>query len=105
MKLAVCAATTRPNSIRDCAACGGIFNESSRAPTILAAYGQAVDRKQNPNDPTGPLNHTLRVFLVDASGNVRNLYSSSTLDPRLVLADVRTLMLEEAKPPTPQPNQ
>jgi cytochrome oxidase Cu insertion factor (SCO1/SenC/PrrC family) len=61
---------------------------------ILAAYGQAVDKKQNPLDPTGPLNHTLRVFLIDSSGNVRNIYSSATLDPRLVLADVRTLMLE-----------
>ena len=62
---------------------------------ILAAYGQAVGRKQNPLDPTGPLNHTLRVFLVDAKGNIRNIYSSGTLDPRLVLADIRTLMLEE----------
>jgi cytochrome oxidase Cu insertion factor (SCO1/SenC/PrrC family) len=62
---------------------------------ILEAYGQAVDQKQNPNDPTGPLNHTLRVFLVDAAGNIRNIYSSGTLDPRLVLADIRTLMLEE----------
>ena len=61
---------------------------------ILAAYGQAVDRKANPADPTGPLNHTLRVFLVDAAGNLRNIYSSGTLDPRLVLADIRTLMLE-----------
>jgi len=62
---------------------------------ILDAYGQAVDRKRNPNDPTGPLNHTLRVFLIDGSGNIRNVYSSGTLDVRLVLADVRTLMLEE----------
>jgi cytochrome oxidase Cu insertion factor (SCO1/SenC/PrrC family) len=61
---------------------------------ILAAYGQAVDKKRNPLDPTGPLNHTLRVFLVDAEGNIRNIYSSGTLDPRLVLTDVRTLMLE-----------
>ena len=61
---------------------------------ILDAYGQAVDKKANPLDPTGPLNHTLRVFLIDAQGNIRNLYSSGTLDPRLVLADVRTLMLE-----------
>ncbi len=61
---------------------------------ILDAYGQAVDRKPNPLDPTGPLNHTLRVFLIDGQGNIRNIYSSGTLDPRLVLADVRTLMLE-----------
>lgn len=64
---------------------------------ILEAYGQAVDKKQNAADPTGPLNHTLRVFLVDAAGNVRNIYSSGTLDLRLVLADIRTLMMEEKK--------
>jgi cytochrome oxidase Cu insertion factor (SCO1/SenC/PrrC family) len=64
---------------------------------ILDAYGQAVDKKENANDPTGPLNHTLRVFLVDAAGNIRNIYSSSTLDLRLVLADIRTLMMEENK--------
>ena len=61
---------------------------------ILAAYGQAVDKKQNPSDPTGPLNHTLRVLLIDAAGKIRNIYSSGTLDPRLLLADVRTLMIE-----------
>lgn len=63
---------------------------------ILAAYGQAVNRKDNPNDPTGPLNHTLRVFLIDEAGNIRNIYSSGTLDVRLVLADVKTLLLESA---------
>jgi cytochrome oxidase Cu insertion factor (SCO1/SenC/PrrC family) len=61
---------------------------------ILDAYGQAVDKKRNPLDPTGPLNHTLRVFLIDPDGNIRNIYSSDTLDPRLVLADIRTLLLE-----------
>jgi cytochrome oxidase Cu insertion factor (SCO1/SenC/PrrC family) len=62
---------------------------------ILEAYGQAVDRKANPRDPTGPLNHTLRVFLIDREGNIRNIYSSGTLDLRLVLADIQTLLLEE----------
>jgi cytochrome oxidase Cu insertion factor (SCO1/SenC/PrrC family) len=61
---------------------------------ILEAYGQAVDKKRNAADPTGPLNHTLRVFLIDRAGRIRNIYSSGTLDPRLVLSDVRTLMLE-----------
>lgn len=64
---------------------------------ILDAYGQAVDKKANPADPTGPLNHTLRVFLIDESGNIRNIYSADTLDPRLVLADVRTLLMESDK--------
>ncbi len=63
---------------------------------ILEAYGQAVDKKTNPFDPTGPLNHTLRVFLIDRAGKIRNIYSSGTLDVRLVLADVRTLMMESA---------
>jgi cytochrome oxidase Cu insertion factor (SCO1/SenC/PrrC family) len=72
---------------------------------VLEAYDQAVDKKQNALDPTGPLNHTLRVFLIDRAGNIRNIYSSGTLDPRLVLADIRTLMMEltqtSNKPPTP----
>jgi cytochrome oxidase Cu insertion factor (SCO1/SenC/PrrC family) len=63
---------------------------------VLAAYGQAVDRKANPADPTGPLNHTLRVYLIDREGRIRNIYSSGTLDLRLVLADVRTLLLEKS---------
>jgi len=62
---------------------------------IIDAYGQAVDRKKNPNDPTGPLNHNLRVFLIDRHGNIRNIYSSGTLDVRLVLADVKTLLAEQ----------
>ncbi len=64
---------------------------------ILAAYGQAVDRRENPLHPEGPLAHTLRVFLIDPAGRIRNIYSSDTLDPRLVLADVRTLLMEAAR--------
>jgi protein SCO1 len=65
--------------------------------SILDAYGQAVDKRQNAADPQGPLYHILRVFLIDREGRIRNIYSSGTLDPRLVLADVKTLLLEEAK--------
>jgi cytochrome oxidase Cu insertion factor (SCO1/SenC/PrrC family) len=65
--------------------------------SILVAYGQAVDKRSNASDPQGPLYHTLRVFLIDRAGRIRNIYSSGTLDPRLVLADVKTLLLEEAK--------
>jgi len=64
---------------------------------ILAGYDQAVDKKSNPADPQGPLYHTLRVFLIDREGRIRNIYSSGTLDPRLVLADVKTLLLEDSK--------
>jgi protein SCO1 len=65
--------------------------------SILNGYGQAVDKRSNPNDPQGPLYHILRVFLIDRDGRIRNIYSSATLDPRLVLADVKTLLLEEKK--------
>lgn len=61
---------------------------------ILEAYGQVVDKRKNPAHPLGPLNHILRVYLIDRDGNIRNIYSNGTLDPRLVLADIRTLLLE-----------
>ena len=69
-------------------------HSQSELQPILDGYGQAVDRKKDPLDPTGPLNHMLRVFLIDRDGRIRNIYSSDTLDPRLVLADVRTLLME-----------
>src|SRR4051812_14550082 len=58
--------------------------------SILDGYGQTVDKRPDPNDPQGPLFHTLRVFLIDRQGRIRNIYSSGTLDPRLVIADVKT---------------
>ena len=61
---------------------------------ILEAYGQVVDKRKDPNHPLGPLNHILRVYLIDRDGNIRNIYSNGTLDPRLVLADIRTLLIE-----------
>ena len=66
---------------------------------ILAAYDQAVDKRPNESDPQGPLYHTLRVFLIDREARIRNIYSSGTLDPRLVLADVKTLLMENGRVP------
>jgi protein SCO1 len=64
---------------------------------ILLAYDQAVDKRSNPADPQGPLYHLVRVFLIDRQGRIRNIYSSGTLDSRLVVAGVKTLLLEESK--------
>lgn len=64
---------------------------------ILAAYDQPVARKKDPDDPLGPLAHQLRLYLIDAEGGIRNIYSLGFMDPRLVLADVRTLLLEERR--------
>jgi cytochrome oxidase Cu insertion factor (SCO1/SenC/PrrC family) len=61
---------------------------------ILQAYGQRVDPKRNPLDPLGPFYHVVRVYLIDREGMIRNIYSYGMLDPRMVLADVRTLMME-----------
>jgi len=63
---------------------------------ILTAYGQRVDRKKNPLDPLGPFYHMVRVYLIDAKGTVRNIYSYGMLDPRMVVADVRTLLMEQS---------
>jgi protein SCO1/2 len=80
-----------------CEWCFATAKSRAELESILAAYGQAVDKRSNAADPQGPLYHTLRVFLIDRESRIRNIYSSSTLDLRLVLADVKTLLLEEAK--------
>lgn len=71
-------------------------SEAAMAP-ILAAYGQPVSRKADQSDPTGPFSHLLRVFLIDGQGVIRNIYSADFLDPRLVLNDARTLLMEDGR--------
>jgi protein SCO1 len=61
---------------------------------VLAAYDQAVAPLPVAGASEAGLAHVLRVYLVDAGGMVRNIYSLDFLDPRLVLGDVRTLLLE-----------
>ncbi len=63
----------------------------SMAPT-LAAFGQRVDKERN----SERLNHLLRMYLVDGSGRIRNIYGLGTIDPRLIMADIATLLLEGA---------
>lgn len=70
---------------------------SAAVEPILADYDQAVDRKAEPRAPTGPLNHSVRVYLIDRTGMIRNIYSSATLDARLILTDIRTLLLESQR--------
>ena len=62
---------------------------------MLAAYNQAVDAKADPASAGGPLSHVFRAFLIDRAGQVRNIYSLDFFDPKLVLNDVRTLLLED----------
>jgi len=60
---------------------------------ILAGYGQLVTRPTS--SQAGGLSHRLRVYLIDPQQRIRNIYGLDFLDPDLLLADVRTLLLEE----------
>ncbi len=64
---------------------------------VLDAYRQPVGRKSAMDDPFGPFTHQLRVYLIDSRRRIRNIYSLGFLDPRLVITDVRTLLLEETE--------
>jgi protein SCO1 len=61
---------------------------------VLAGYNQTVAPKADAASPTGPLQHIFRAFLIDRDGVIRNIYSLDFFDPRLVLADVQSLLLE-----------
>jgi cytochrome oxidase Cu insertion factor (SCO1/SenC/PrrC family) len=61
---------------------------------VLEAYHQPIGRKEDTEDPFGPFTHQLRVYLIDPALRIRNIYSLGFLDPRLVITDVRTLLLE-----------
>lgn len=62
---------------------------------VLAAYDQRVDLR--PEAAGGGLSHLFRAFLIDRDGRIRNIYSLDFFDPALVLTDVRTLLIEEAR--------
>lgn len=69
-------------------------SETELAP-ILKAYDQPIGKKSDADDPYGPFTHQLRVYLIDRARQIRNIYSLGFLDPRLVITDIRTLLLEE----------
>jgi cytochrome oxidase Cu insertion factor (SCO1/SenC/PrrC family) len=60
---------------------------------ILAGYGQRVQRPAGA--PAAGPTHLLRVYLIDRQQRIRNIYGLDFLDPRLLLADVRTLLQED----------
>ncbi len=41
--------------------------------------------------------HLPKVFLIDMQGFVREIYSNQSLDPAMILGDIKTLLLEESK--------
>lgn len=62
---------------------------------ILAAYDQSIQRDYNEKgEYTGTISHVLRVFLIGKDKAIRNIYSVSFLHPDVLLADIRTLLME-----------
>ena len=63
---------------------------------LLAAYDQSVSVAYDaPGKPSSTFSHLLRVYLIDPDRRVRNIYSVSFLHPDLLIADIRTLLLEQ----------
>ena len=59
---------------------------------LLDDFGQTVSPLRYPDGaPTGVFRHVLKVFLLDRSRRVRNVYSVGFLYPELVLNDLRTV--------------
>lgn len=70
-------------------------NEAQLRP-VLEDFGQdAVPLFSDNGERSGVLRHVLKVFLVDDTGTVRNIYSTGFLDHRILLRDIETLMLPE----------
>lgn len=67
---------------------------------ILKAFGQEVEQEHDAQGhASGKYSHLLRVFLIDLKGQIRNVYTISTLHPDLLLADVETLSQEKPGQP------
>ena len=64
---------------------------------ILQAYGQSVMRVASLDSEISTFAHMLRVFLIDEHQRIRNIYSTDFLHPELLIADIRTLLLENTK--------
>ena len=62
---------------------------------VLDDFGQDVSVELDERGrPTRTLHHMLKVFLIDARGNVREIYTLSFIQPEVMLNDIRTLFLE-----------
>lgn len=72
-------------------------SEAALAP-ILDGYDQVVQKNISTGQVfDGTFAHILQVYLIDRAGRIRNIYSLSFLDPRLLIADVKTLLMEERR--------
>jgi protein SCO1/2 len=62
---------------------------------VLDDFGQDVSVvRDNAGRATRTLHHMLKMFLVDARGEVREIYTLSFLQPQVMFNDIKTLALE-----------
>ena len=64
---------------------------------LLDGFGQdvSVAAEQSANTRVPVLSHMLKVYLIDAGGKVREIYSTSFLHPTILLNDIKTLLIEQ----------
>jgi protein SCO1 len=64
---------------------------------VLDGLGQDVRVPVDPKAAAkrGNLSHTLKVFLIDRNGWVREIYTNNFLVPQVIVNDVQTLLLED----------
>jgi cytochrome oxidase Cu insertion factor (SCO1/SenC/PrrC family) len=69
---------------------------------VLEDFGQDVSVDIDGNGhATRTLHHMLKIFLIDAHGEVREIYSLAFLQPQVMFNDMKTLALEAGGPPRP----
>ena len=66
---------------------------------LVEGFGQdvRVTLDRSTGTPRRELSHVLKVFLIDPTGFVREIYSSAFLHPKTVLNDIETLLLEQGE--------
>ncbi len=66
---------------------------------VLKDFGQRVQKLYTEDGRwTGVYRHVLKIFLMDESNYVRNIYSTGMVSVKLILSDIKTLLLEDAQP-------
>ena len=74
------------------------FLTARRVPELLPVledFGQEVSVEMDENGhATRTLHHMLKMFLIDARGEVREIYTLSFLQPQVMFNDIKTLALE-----------
>ena len=66
---------------------------------LLDGFGQDVSVEADPKGSSSPraFSHVLKIFLIDETGSVREIYTSSYLVSGVVLNDMKTLLMEKEK--------